>query len=200
MRWEGKTALKRTTLLATLFAAAALAGCTNVGGTPTTATTPPPTETNNTGSTGSPAAVELKVDKFKDKPCDLLTAAQVAQLGNVKEPKIRQAALGPACQWNGKEILEDSAYEVAVYPDQSFETQLGNSRSFPVFSEKTIQGIRTFNSDNTDATRSCTTIAEAGKTGILQVDVSVAKNKVPAQKPCAEAERVTAMAIENLRG
>lgn len=199
MRWEGKTALKRTTLLATLFAAAALAGCTNVGGTPTTATTPPTTEMSDTGSADSPA-VKLNIAKFKDKPCDILTAAQVTQLGNTKAPTTRQAALGMACEWSGKDILEDSAYEVSTATEQSFETMRGNASKSAVFSEKTIQGVRTFSADTTDGTRACATYGEAGKTGVLIVHVDVARSKVATQKPCAEAERVAAMAIENLRG
>jgi len=190
--------LKRNTLLATLFATAALAGCTNVGGTPTTGSTPPPA--TESSDTGSPTAVELGIDKFKDKPCDFLTAAQVTQLGNVKAPTTRQAALGPACSWNGKDILEDSAYEISTASEQSYETLLGNSRKFPVFSEKTIQGIRTLSSDDTDGTRACETIVEAGKTGAVLVHVDVAMKKVPTQKPCAESERVAALVIGNLRG
>lgn len=200
MHWEGKTALKRTTLLATLFAAAALAGCTNVGGTPTTAPTPPPTETSNTGSTGSPSTVELDIAKYKAKPCDVLTPTQVTQLGNVKEPTTREGAAGPICKWSGKELLDDSTYDIAIGTALAYDTALANSRQHPVFIETTIQGVRTFTSSTTDDTRTCTTVVDAGKSGSLLVTVNVARNKVPAQKPSAEAQRVAALAIENLRG
>lgn len=193
--------MKRTTLLATLFAAAALAGCTSIGGTPTTGSTPPPTtETSDTGSTSSPSAVDLGIDKYKDKPCDVLTAAQVTQLGKVKAPEIRQGPAGQICNWRGQELLEDSAYEISVATLLPYETALANSRQRPVFSEKDIQGVRTFTSSTTDDTRTCTSTVDAGKSATLLVIVNVARNKVPAQKPCAEAERVAAMAIENLRG
>ena len=191
--------MKRTTLLATLFTAAALAGCTTIGGTPTTGNTPPTTETSDTGSTGSPSA-DLGIDKYKDKPCDVLTAAQVAQLGNVKEPTTRQGAAGPICKWSGKELLDDSAYDIAIGTALAYDTALANSRQHPVFSEKTVQGVRTFTSSTTDDTRTCTANVDAGKSGTLLVNVNVARNKVPAQKPCAEADRVAAMIIENLRG
>ncbi len=200
-RWEGSTALKRTTLLATLFAAAALAGCSDVeGGTPTTSNTPPPaTETSNTGSTGTPAT-ELSLDKVKDKPCDILTAAQVTALGNVDSPRPRKAALGPSCVWDGKEALDDSTYEIWVATDQVFENQLSASRSDAVFSEKTIQGVRTFSGDSTDGVRMCLTVIEAGKTGTVGVSMNLAKNKAATQKACTETEKLAATVIGNLKG
>ncbi|KOV82138.1 DUF3558 domain-containing protein [Nocardia sp. NRRL S-836] len=192
--------MKRTTLLATLFAATALAGCTSInGGNPTTgATQPPATQTSDTGSTGSPAA-RLNLDKVKGNPCDLLTAAQVSALGNV-DVKTKTSSTGPVCTWEGKSLLDDSTYEVRIAADQTFENQLANSRSAAVFSEKTIDGVRTFSRDSTDASRSCLTIIEAGDKGTVGAAVDVAKNKLSTQKPCTESEKLAATVIGNLRG
>lgn len=197
-RWEGSSALKRTTLVAALFAAAALAGCTGINGTPTTGSTPPATQTSDTGSTGSPAT-KLSIAKFKDKPCDILTAAQVTALGNV-DVKTRTSVVGQACTWEGKDVLDDSTYEISVGTEQVFENQLTNSRNAAVFSEKTIDGVRTFNRDSTDGSRTCLTIIEAGKVGTVGVAVDVAKNKLSTQKPCTESEKLAATVIGNLRG
>jgi hypothetical protein len=193
--------LKRTTLLATLFAVAALAGCSDVkGGTPTTGNTQPPaTETSDTGSTRAPTT-ELNIDKVKDKPCDVLTAAQVTALGNVDVPRQRKAALGPSCVWDGKEALDDSTYEIWVGTEQSFENQLNTSRSAAVFSEKTIEGVRTFSRDSADGIRLCLTVIEAGKTGTVGVSMNLAKNKAATQKACTETEKLAATVIGNLKG
>ncbi|MGZ3147999.1 DUF3558 domain-containing protein [Lentzea chajnantorensis] len=192
--------MKRTTLMAILFAATALAGCTSInGGNPTTGSTPPPaTETSETSSTGSPAA-KLDLDKVKGNACDLLTAAQITALGNV-ETKSRTSSTGPVCTWEGKSLLDDSTYEARIAADQVYDNQLASSRSAAVFSEKTIDGVRTFSRDSTDGSRSCLTIIEAGEKGTIGAAVDVAKNKLSAQKPCTESEKLAAAVIGNLKG
>lgn len=201
-RWEGSTALKRTTLLATLFAVAALAGCSDIkGGTPTTgATQPPATETSDTGSTGSPAT-DLGIDRYKDKPCDILTPAQVTALGNVEAAgRQRKSALGQACVWDGKEALDDSSFDIVVAMGQDYDNQLNNSRTNTTFSEKTVDNVRTFSTHSGDASRTCLTVVDGGKAGSIGVSISVAKNKAATTKSCAETEKVAAAVIGNLKG
>jgi hypothetical protein len=187
--------LKRsTTLLAALFALAALAGCSEKnGGNAKPETTS--TSTNTTDGTSTPSGPELSLAKFLQKPCDVLTPAQTASFGKFKEPASRKAPLGPSCRWAAQDNTVDSSIAVTFGDGQEYDTLLSNSRKSPVFKEVKVEGLNAFSSDDTDGTVDCTTVVETGKTSAIVVQTSVND-----KKPCEFAERVAAVVISTLRG
>jgi hypothetical protein len=183
------------TLLAALFALAALAGCSEKnGGNAKPETTSPSTSTTS-DSTGTPSGPELSLAKFLEKPCDVLTPAQIASFGKFREPASRKAPLGPSCRWPGQDNTVDSTIAVTFGDGQEYDSLLSNSRKSPVFKEVKVDGLRAFSSDDTDGTDACTTFVETGKTSAIAVQTSVND-----KKPCELAEKVAAVVITTLRG
>lgn len=185
---------RSTTLLAALFALAALASCSDKSGgnakPETTSTT-----TNTTDSSGTPSGPELSLAKFLEKPCDVLTPAQIASFGKFKEPASRKAPLGPSCRWAAQDNTVDSSIAVTFGDGQEYDTLLSNSRKSPVFKEVKVDGLPAFSSDDTDGTEACTTIVETGKTSAVAVQTHVND-----KKPCELAEKVAAVVITTLKG
>lgn len=192
---------RTTTLLAALFALAAIAGCSDKsGGNPKPEATSPSTNTESE-SPSTPSGPELNLAKYLEKPCDVLTAAQVSSISNVKTPPTtRKAPLGPSCRYQGKELLSDSSFSVTLADGQKYDSLLGNSRNSPVFSETKVGELRAFSSDDTDGTRDCTTAVEAGKESALIVQINVASELKGVKKPCEESQKIAAAAISTLKG
>ncbi|MEU7481887.1 DUF3558 domain-containing protein [Lentzea sp. NPDC042327] len=193
--------MKRTTmLLAALFSLAAVAGCSDKsGGNPTPETTTPPASTE-TETSSAPSGPELDLSKFTSKPCDVLTADQLAGVSNVRAPKTRTAPLGPTCNWESQDILKDTGFGVTLGADQKFDSLLGNSRTSPIFTESKVSELRAFNFDSTDGTRDCSTVVETGKNSVIIAQAHVALQQKGIKKPCEESQKIAAAVISTLKG
>lgn len=190
---------RTTTLLAALFSLAAIAGCSDKSGGNAKPETTSPANTESE-SPSTPSGPELSLAKYLEKPCDVLTSAQVASFSKLKAPEVRKAPLGPACDWKGQDILSDSSFTVTLADGQEYDTLLGNSRSSAVFSEQEVGGLRSFSSDDTDGTRACATAVETGKESAILVQINVARELKGVKKPCEESQKIAAAAISTLKG
>jgi hypothetical protein len=193
--------LKRTiALLTAVLAVGVLAGCSErTDGNPST-TAPTGGEQTSSAPTSDGSSSGLSLAKFADKPCDLLTAAQVAKLGNVGTPETSTSTLGPKCTWKGKDVIKNSTYTVYATADKNVEDMVNNVKSSPIFEDKKIGDVRVIINDSTDGTLHCRAIIEVSKTDSATVDASIAADERPTKPACTEVESVAKMVIENLRG
>ncbi len=189
-----------TTLLTAVIAIGVLAGCSDkTGGNANTA---PPTadqQTSTTPTSDGPSS-GLSIAKFVSKPCDVLTAAQVAKLGDVKEPKTGSGSLGPTCEWAGKDVTKNSSYTVYVTQDKDVEEMVTSVKTNPIFKDKKIGDVRVIVNDSTDGTLHCRAIIVVGKTDSVTVDVRTAAKEQASKPSCTNVESVATMAIETLKG
>ncbi|SDG20585.1 Protein of unknown function [Lentzea fradiae] len=189
-----------TALLTAVIAVGVLAGCSEkTGGTAGTTLTTGGGQTS-TAPTSESSSSGLSIAKFADKPCDLLTEAQVAKLGEVAAPKTSTSTLGPKCTWEGKDILKNSTYVVYATVDQDVEAMVDRVKTNPIFTEKKIGDVRVFINDSTDGVIHCRAIIEVSKTDSATVDADIAAEERAAKPACTEAESVAAMVIETLKG
>jgi hypothetical protein len=189
-----------TALLTAVLAIGVLAGCSEKtnGNANTTAPSTGDQTSSQPTSTDSPSG--LSIDKFVSKPCDILTAAQVAKLGSVRAPEADSDVLGPMCTWKGQDVIKNSTYSVSVTKDKDVDEMVANVKNDPVFTDHKVDGVRLITSDQTNGEMSCDTIIQVSKTDSVTLQVSVAKDERATKKPCTEAETVAKMIIENLRG
>ncbi|MEU0883916.1 DUF3558 domain-containing protein [Lentzea sp. NPDC005914] len=190
--------MKRSlTLLAALFSLAALAGCSDKSGGNAKPETTSPSDTKSE-SPSTPAGPQLDLAKFLAKPCDVLTAAQLSPLGShFKAPAPRTAPLGPACDWKAVDSTVDSSVTVTLADGKEYDSLLSSSRKSPIFSEQKVEGLRSFNSDDTDGTVDCTTAVETGKESAIVVQTSVLDGKT---KPCDVNLKVASAVVTTLKG
>jgi len=186
-----------TALLTVVLAIGVLAGCSDKtrGNANTTAPT-----TGEQTSTSQGSSSGLSIAKVASKPCDTLTAAQVAKLGTVAAGKAGTNVLGAECEWKGNDAIKNSTYSVTVTEDKDVEDMVANVKSSPIFQDKKSDGVRLITNDGSDGTLHCSTIVEVSKTDSVTVYVAVAADERPAKPACPEAEKVAKMVIENLRG
>jgi hypothetical protein len=194
--------LKRlTTLLTAVIAIGVLAGCSDkTGGNANTAAPTTSEQTGTAPTSGSPSS-GLSIAKFVSKPCDVLSAAQVAKLGDVNAPKTGTSAnLGPTCEWAGKDVTKNSSYTVYVTKDKDVAEMVANVKSNPIFTDKKIGDVRVIVNDSTDGTLHCRAIIEVSKTDSVTVDVRTAAKERATKPSCTDVESVATMAIETLKG
>jgi hypothetical protein len=187
-----------TALLTAVLAIGVLAGCSEKTGGNANTTAPTAGEQTSTTPTSSGPSSGLSIAKFANKPCDLLTAAQVAKLGDVGAPETGTSTLGPKCTWKGKDVLKNSTY--TVYSTVDVEEMVNNVKSNPIFTDKKVGDVRVIVNDSTDGTLHCRAIVEVSKTDSATVDASIAKDERASKPACTEVESVATMVIENLRG
>lgn len=189
-----------TALLTAVLAIGVLAGCSEKTGGNANTTAPTGGEQTSTPPTSGGSSSGLDIAKFVSKPCDVLTKTQLAAFGNLKAPEPRTAPLGPACDWKGVEVLRDSSFTVTLADGQKYDTLLSNSRKSPVFNEQKIDGLRSFNSDDTDGTRDCATAVETSEESAILVQINVASQLKGTKKPCDESSKIATAVISTLRG
>ncbi|USX48699.1 DUF3558 domain-containing protein [Lentzea sp. HUAS12] len=190
-----------TALLTAVLALGVLAGCTSTqtGGNPTSASTTGAGQTSSQPtSDGSDAG--LSIAKYVSSPCSILTASQVSSLGSVREPAPGSGTLGPNCVWMGQDVIKNSKYTVHVTENKSFEDLVANVKANPVFTDKTIDGVRVISTSQTDASTGCLTSLQASKTDSITVQVSTAAEERASKPACQESERVAQLIITNLKG
>jgi len=176
-----------------------LAGCSEKTGGNASTTAPTSGEQTSSAPTSGDSS-GLSIAKFTDKPCDVLTAAQVAKLGGVAAPKSGTSVLGPECVWNGKDALKNSTYAVVITEDKDVEEMIDNVKSSPIFTDKKIGDVRVVVNDSTDGTLHCRAIIAASKTDSVTVDARIAAAERPTKPACTEVESVATMVIETLKG
>ena len=193
--------MKRTTaLLTAVVAISVLAGCSEK--TPGNANTTAPTaseRTNSSPTTGGSSS-GLSIAKFVSKPCDVLTAAQVAKLGQVKAPTTDTTILGPECVWKGQDVIKNSTYSVVITADKDVEDMVSNLKSSPIFKDKKVGDVRVVINDSTDGVMHCRALIEVSKTDSVTLDASIAKDERPTKPACTEVESFATMVIETLKG
>ncbi|SES18534.1 Protein of unknown function [Lentzea xinjiangensis] len=189
-----------TALLTAVLAAGVLAGCSEKTGGNAGTGAPTSGEQTSSAPTSTGSSSGLSIAKFADKPCDILTAAQVATLGTVAAGKSGTNILGAECEWKGQDVIKNSTYSVTVTEDKDVEEMVANVKSNPIFQDKQSNGVRLVTNDGSDGTLHCSTIIGVSKTDSVTVYVAIAADERPAKPACPESEKVAAMVIENLRG
>ncbi|HUQ55639.1 DUF3558 domain-containing protein [Lentzea sp.] len=189
-----------TALLTAVIAVGVLAGCSGKTGGNATTTSSTAGEQTSSAPTSEGSASGLSIAKFVDKPCDVLTTAQVAKLGGVNAAKPGTSTLGATCEWVGKVPTENSSYTVYVTEDKDVEGMVGNVKSQPIFTDKKIGDVRVVVNDSTDGTLHCRAIIEVSKTDSATVDVRVAAAERASKPACTEVESVATMVIDTLKG
>ncbi|WP_309114976.1 DUF3558 domain-containing protein [Saccharothrix sp.] len=186
-------------------AAAALAACTstNVGNpTPAPTTGGGATSTTKTSSKPSgPAALDIR--KFTQDPCAILAAGDLAPFGNFDAPKAEaDGPNGPSCAWDGKDVLEDSSYQVVlVVKGATLESFRESNKSRKVFREATVAGYPAVSYDTASGTLDCNTaIGTSDKEAVLIQATVGDGDKAFAGKPCDAAEKFGATVIGKLKG
>lgn len=188
-----------TAVLTAILAIGLLAGCSEkTNGNPNTTAPAGGEQTSSTPTSESSSG--LSIAKFANKPCDLLTTAQVAKLGEVAAPKSGTTVLGPECVWNGKDALKNSTYAVVVTEDKDVEEMVNNVKSSPIFNDKKVGDVRVVVSDSTDGTLHCRAIIEVSKTDSVTLDARIASAERSTKPACTEVESVAKMVIETLKG
>lgn len=190
-----------TILLTAVIAIGVLAGCSDktVGNANTAA--PTAGEQTSTAPTSDGPSSGISIAKFVSKPCDVLSAGQVAKLGDVKEAKAgTSSSLGPTCEWAGKDVTKNSSYTVYVTQDKDVEEMVASVKTNPIFKDKKIGDVRVIVNDSTDGTLHCRAIIVAGKTDSVTVDVRTAYKEQTTKPSCTDVESVATMAIETLKG
>lgn len=189
-----------TALLTAVLAIGALAGCSEKTGGNANTTAPTGGEQTSSSPTSSGPSSGLSIAKVANKPCDVLTAAQVAKLGAVKAPATKTSILGPECKWSGQDVIKNSTYWAVVTQDKSVQEMVDSIKNNQVHNDHKVGGVRFITNDTTDGSISCATIIEVSDTDSVTLSVSIAADERAAKKPCTESETVAKMIVENLRG
>lgn len=198
--------MKSTTLILLALAVVGMAsGCT--GKNPGNAT-PGPTSGGDTvaTTTSKPATVpggpDIDLGKFAAKPCDLLQADQLAQLGSFKAPEPGSNTLGPSCKWRAQKVLEGASYTVTLVTGGStFEEISKNAKKDAVNRETKIADYSAVSSDQTNGKGNCGTAVGVSSKGALLVQAgSENENSAEYKDTCAASEKVAALVVGNLKG
>lgn len=165
--------------------------------------------TGTSGSTASSApststgGAELPISTFTDKPCELLKADQVAQLGTFKAPAKSTNSVASLCKWGAQDILKGLSYTISVATTGTdFKTSAEQAKANnPYFKETKVGEYPAYNSDGTDAKGSCTTGVGTPSKGVFLAQVIMENEALPEyEDPCAATEKVAALVIQNLKG
>lgn len=164
------------------------------------------------GATSSGTAVEPTVPalpsgvvdpmEFASRPCDLLTSAQVARLGDYKEPKAGTFAAFPACTWHPESVVEGSSYTVSIpTQDMSYQEYVKGYASKPVAEEAEVGGFPAFSFDGTDGKGDCSTLVgiTSRHTFLVQM-ANDDESSADWNNSCGATEKVAALVLENLKG
>lgn len=145
---------------------------------------------------------ELDLGKFADKPCDLLNAGQLAQLGTFDAPKPDKDSFGSHCTWQAKQVLKGSTYEVTLLTNGSTIEQIAeSSKGVPVYRQTRVSGYPAVSSDATNGRGNCTTAVGTSSKDAILVQISVENPDVPEHKDsCTATEKVAALVVGNLKG
>lgn len=193
-------------VLAATAAAGLLAGCNSKEpGNPTpTPDTGGNTQTPSSTSSGDGAppvtGPELSLDKFKGDACSLLSAEQVAKLGDMEQPGEKRERQGQAqCIWQPKGTT-GVPFTFTISKSTLDEYYKGKSQ-YPVFTPAEVAGYPAASFDlTTGKNGNCSTVVALGKSTALMVQVNIRGADTPNYTtPCVESERGAAIAIEGLK-
>jgi hypothetical protein len=195
-------------VLAATAAAGLLAGCTSKE--PGDATPTPGTGGNTQTETTSPASSgdaappvtgpELSLDKFKSDACTLLSAEQIAKLGDMRPGRKSDRQGQAQCLWEPTSSSSGVPFTYTI-SKQTLDDYYKGKDNYPVFNPTEVAGYPAASFDGTDAKHgACTTVVALGKTTALMVQVNVRGTSTPNYTtPCVESERGAAVAVEGLK-
>ncbi|MFD9735951.1 DUF3558 domain-containing protein [Umezawaea sp. NPDC059074] len=195
----------------------ALVGCSSsTGGTASTSTpTSTGTSTGETGSNGGTTEhgapkVKTPLDfaKSSAKPCGLLSAAQLQQLGMTGAAgKDITAGAGPACEWN--DFSGASGQSVGftfVSGDGGLDYLYETKDTFELFEpQPPVQGYPALLNSALDARKSGVCTLDVGLTDkqILTTTVQMRSGGTPAPRfaePCVVAKEAVDLALTTIKG
>ncbi|MGW6936394.1 DUF3558 family protein [Lentzea sp. NPDC054927] len=189
-----------TALLTAVIAVGVLAGCSEKTGGNANTTAPGTGDQTSSSPTSSDSSSGLSIAKFVDKPCDVVTAAQLAKLGSVRAPETTSTPIGQQCAWKGQDVIKNSTYRVAVTADKPVDEMVANVKDSGVFTDHKVDGIRFITYDATDASIDCRTIIQVSDTDSVTSSVSVASAERATKKPCTASEEFAKLVVETLKG
>ena len=189
-----------TALLTAVIAIGVLAGCSEKTGRNANTTAPSTGDQTSSVPTNGGSSSGLSIAKFADKPCDLVTAAQLAKLGSVRAPETASSPIGPRCDWKGQDVTKNSTYRAAVTQGKDVESTIANVKNSPVFTDHKVDGVRFVTYDATDASIDCRTIIQVSDTDSVTASVSIATAERATKKPCTESEEFAKMIVETMKG
>jgi hypothetical protein len=201
-------------LCITLIALTAITGCTQ--DQPTPAPPHPTTTTNVTTTTvpqparptaAPPIARTLDIGRHEARPCDLLSAEQVANLGIPADPPARQGELRGICEWPVGAPSGSIRLHVVVKFDilnsayQESNRRAGSQEEDPliwrIFEPRTIGGqpavVRAFS----DGDGQCDVIVGAGQDQGFSLYIRAEGTSIGA---CSKGEAMAERIVMNLAG
>ncbi|PRY42698.1 uncharacterized protein DUF3558 [Umezawaea tangerina] len=140
--------------------------------------------------------------KFIDKPCDVLTSAQITTLGTFKEAKPSTDSTGPSCRWAATDPTKGISYTVSLLTDgTTIDKVTENVKTAPVYRKAEVSGLPAVSSDSTDGKGTCATAVGASSKDTFLVQISTLNESTPEYKDsCGATEKVAALVIQNLKG
>ncbi|WP_170211683.1 DUF3558 domain-containing protein [Saccharothrix australiensis] len=186
-------------------AVAVLAACTTTDpGDPTAGPTTGTSErTPTTSGSATGGASGLSLAKYLSNPCAILTKAQQAELTTFREAKATEGTFGPACTYQGKDVLENSTFEISlVVKGNTIDDFIEEAKAGMSVAEETkVDGRPAINFDSADGKRNCSTAVGTSDKEAVLVQANIGKNdKLNDDKACEKSERVAKTVIGNLRG
>lgn len=197
------SSLKSTTLVALVAVTlvGVVAGCSDKK--PGNATAQPPTGSSSETASSKPAFSQPALDpaKFSDRPCDLLTSAQLAGLGKFEAPEPEKAAVGPMCHWRAEDTLRGTRYDVTILVNGDIESIVSSVKGSPVVKDVKVSGYPAVSYDITDGKGTCSTAVGTSAEHAILVQMIAHDESLPEWKDsCGATEKVAALVLGNLKG
>jgi hypothetical protein len=196
--------LKSTTLiaLAAVTLVGMVSGCSDKNPGNATAQSPTGSSPETTSSKPAFSQPELDPTKFSDRPCDLLTSAQLAELGKFKAPESEKAAAGSMCHWRAQDTLKGTRYDVTIYADgNTIESIASSVKGSPVVKDAKVSGYPAVSYDITDGKGTCSTAVGTSAKHAILVQMIAKDESLPEWKDsCGASEKAAALVLENLKG
>jgi hypothetical protein len=189
------SSLKSTTTVALVAVTlvGVVSGCSDKN--PGNATAQPPVGSSSETTSTKPAFSQPELDptKFSTRPCDLLNASQLAELGKFKAPETENAAVGP---------LKGTRYDVTIYADGStIESITDSVKGSPVVKDVKVSGYPAVSFDITDGKGKCSTAVGTSPKHAILVQMIANDESLPEFKDsCGSTEKVAALVLGNLKG
>jgi hypothetical protein len=184
-----------------------LTACTSKNdGTPS-ASTNTPSPSDQVPGPGVPK-VERPIDitRFKQAPCDALTAAQVTELlgsGVTPKPEVKGEA-GPQCRWDSPKVSQAGVGVIFTSVDNRGITRVydAQGKEYPFFRPlEPIDGypVAAYDASGDQTSHgNCTVALGTSDHQTVDIDVTLSAENV-GKDPCAAARGVAAQVLGNLR-
>lgn len=146
------------------------------------------------------ALPDLDLSKFTDRPCALLTPAQVAGLGTLKAPEPRQAPLGPQCRWNPQNVAKSGYSVTLATKGDTLESLRETFKDATKYRETVVSGYPAFSYDGGDGKGVCSTVVGSSSKDAIVVNVIGEFTKAAENTDyCNVTEMVAASVVANVK-